>query len=173
MGEPRGRRVQSFPQRAIALGGQPDQYEATATFDFKPSTTETLYFNLLSDQVSGIGFDSLGLEVVINGTTIDIQKSFPSLGDAETFLGADPSLGTFTNGIPVSIEIEFLFDYTSGASGGFAFTYDLAKGRLAPALAFASPAVPEPSTWAMMLIGFAGLAFAGYRQSRKGAAFAA
>jgi hypothetical protein len=27
--------------------------------------------------------------------------------------------------------------------------------------------VPEPSTWAMMLIGFAGLAFAGYRTSRR------
>jgi hypothetical protein len=28
-------------------------------------------------------------------------------------------------------------------------------------------AVPEPSTWAMMLLGFAGLGFAGYRQKRK------
>jgi len=28
--------------------------------------------------------------------------------------------------------------------------------------------VPEPSTWAMMLLGFAGLAFLGYRQTRKG-----
>jgi hypothetical protein len=36
----------------------------------------------------------------------------------------------------------------------------------------ASP-VPEISTWAMMLLGFAGLAFAGYRASRRGAALAA
>ena len=28
--------------------------------------------------------------------------------------------------------------------------------------------VPEPSTWAMMLLGFAGLAFAGYRRARAG-----
>jgi hypothetical protein len=27
--------------------------------------------------------------------------------------------------------------------------------------------VPEPSTWAMMLLGFAGLAFVGYRQTRR------
>jgi PEP-CTERM motif len=27
--------------------------------------------------------------------------------------------------------------------------------------------IPEPSTWAMMLLGFAGLGFAGYRASRK------
>ena len=32
--------------------------------------------------------------------------------------------------------------------------------------------VPEPSTWAMMLLGFAGLGFAGYRASRKTAALA-
>jgi hypothetical protein len=37
----------------------------------------------------------------------------------------------------------------------------------------ATPAVPEPSTWAMMLIGFAGLAYAGHRASRKSAAVAA
>ena len=32
---------------------------------------------------------------------------------------------------------------------------------------------PEPSTWAMMLIGFVGLGFAGYRASRKNVALAA
>jgi hypothetical protein len=36
------------------------------------------------------------------------------------------------------------------------FGFDLAVGG----------AVPETSTWAMMLIGFAGLGFAGYRSSR-------
>ncbi len=29
-------------------------------------------------------------------------------------------------------------------------------------------AVPEPATWAMMLLGFATLGFAGYRAKRKG-----
>ena len=43
-------------------------------------------------------------------------------------------------------------------SGGFGF--DFAVGG----------AVPEPSTWAMMLAGFAGLGFAGYRASRKSVA---
>ena len=33
--------------------------------------------------------------------------------------------------------------------------------------------VPEASTWAMMLLGFAGLSFAGYRTSRKSATVAA
>ena len=33
--------------------------------------------------------------------------------------------------------------------------------------------VPEPSTWAMMLLGLAGLGLAGYRASRRSAAFGA
>ena len=36
-----------------------------------------------------------------------------------------------------------------------------------------SLSTPEPSTWAMMILGFAGLGFAGYRTSRKAAAIAA
>ena len=28
-------------------------------------------------------------------------------------------------------------------------------------------AVPEPSTWAMMLLGFAGLGYAGFRKARS------
>ena len=34
-------------------------------------------------------------------------------------------------------------------------------------------AIPEPSTWAMMLLGFAGLGFVGYRRSRKAVSIAA
>ncbi len=34
-------------------------------------------------------------------------------------------------------------------------------------------AVPEPSTWAMLGLGFAGLAFVGYRKRRKALAIAA
>jgi hypothetical protein len=36
-----------------------------------------------------------------------------------------------------------------------------------------SSTIPEPSTWAMMVLGFAGLGFAGYRASRKTPALAA
>jgi hypothetical protein len=36
-----------------------------------------------------------------------------------------------------------------------------------------TPGVPEPSTWAMMLLGFAGLGFAAYRRQRRIVASAA
>jgi hypothetical protein len=48
---------------------------------------------------------------------------------------------------------------------------DIVGGTPAPtfnaAFSLDGSVVPEPSTWAMMLLGFAGLGFVGYRQARK------
>jgi PEP-CTERM motif len=43
------------------------------------------------------------------------------------------------------------------------------QGPFNAAFSLSGSVVPEPSTWAMMLIGFAGLAFAGYRIPRRNA----
>jgi hypothetical protein len=53
---------------------------------------------------------------------------------------------------------------TFGASGlTGSITYDYTP---------ATPPIPEPSTWAMMLVGFAGLGYAGWRAQRRTAAAA-
>lgn len=46
---------------------------------------------------------------------------------------------------------------------------DIVGGMPAPTFnaSFSLSTVPEPSTWAMMFIGFAGLGFAGYRHARR------
>ena len=44
----------------------------------------------------------------------------------------------------------------AAAGDGFGFTYKLGDPPL-------SGTVPEPSTWVMMALGFAGLAFCGFR----------
>ena len=41
------------------------------------------------------------------------------------------------------------------------------------ALVVTQGSVPEPSTWAMMILGFGGIDFMAYRRSRKSAAIAA
>jgi hypothetical protein len=46
------------------------------------------------------------------------------------------------------------------------------QGPFNAAFSLTGITVPEPSTWAMMLVGFAGLAYAGYRASRKSASAA-
>jgi hypothetical protein len=121
------------------------------------------------------------------------QLTFTLLGGA-SFTAAEFNLergDTTNNSLPLSITLTALgggtrtFDVTSpngsnifniiadagesytGASfsttnGGFA---DLKQLRLV--LAGSTPAVPEPATWAMMLLGFGGIGFA-MRRSRRG-----
>jgi hypothetical protein len=74
--------------------------------------------------------------------------------------------------IPFTIDVPLDFVLTSAETGGIFGTFH--SGALATALDFSpteliyqypSPnGVPEPSTWAMMLLGFAGLACAGFRR---------
>jgi PEP-CTERM motif len=63
-----------------------------------------------------------------------------------------------------SIQLAYFLDYAdaSAKAGGFGFGYGLVDGP--------SAAIPEPSTWTMMLIGFTGLAWVGRRASRRAVA---
>ena len=145
------------------------QYEATAVFDFTARTSEALDLKLLSDDFAvtsvGISFDSLDLQVVNETTGKSLASfGFTSSSGAEKFFNADlVGLGAVGAG-PQSIEIEYSLTFNAGTSAGpadgFGFTYELVDPPPSAAT------IPEPSTWAMMLVGFAGLAFAGYRGSR-------
>jgi hypothetical protein len=56
---------------------------------------------------------------------------------------------------------------SDAVNNGFVSAYVAAPGVDGVDLASGTLTVPEPSTWAMMLLGFAGLGFAGYRQRDK------
>jgi hypothetical protein len=65
-------------------------------------------------------------------------------------------------GVPLFVAItgEFNALRTNGGTFNLGSTF---------AFTLVSGAVPEPSTWAMMLLGFAGLGYAGYRKARPAA----
>jgi hypothetical protein len=111
-------------------------------FDFKGSVTVT------NGQTFTVGHDD-GLTLVINGITVINQPGPTSFAT---------TTATYT-----------------GASGTFAFELVYGECCGAPAaLSISLPlqtAVPEPSTWAMMILGFAGVGFMAYRRRSRDGAF--
>jgi hypothetical protein len=131
--------------------GEALTYEASADFNFTPAASEELYLILVSDAFSGVGFDRLELQIDAGGTLSDYV--FTSLSQADMFFTDNKlDLGGLVAGSPFDVDISYSLT-ASEPGAGFGFAYD--------------SAVPEPSTWAMMLIGFAGLGLAGYRRRQK------
>lgn len=81
---------------------------------------------------------------------------FGSLGvDRFEVLGIDPNLGLDPNN-----GTAFITDLTFVGPGRF-------TGTMTPITLEIAVPVPEPSTWAMMFVSFAGIGFMGYQRSRK------
>jgi hypothetical protein len=159
---------------SVAYGGTGEalQYEDTAVFTFSTKTAETLDLDLLSYNFSaGIGFDSLEL-VVATGTTSPNTYSFSTLASAESFFGDHSlSLGSFAAGNQ-SVSLEYLVRYDPGtkatSGAGFGFSYDLVDQSLDPTDPPPNTgAVPEASTWAMLLVGLASIGWIGSQRSSK------
>ncbi len=58
------------------------------------------------------------------------------------------------------------FDRVIAASSSNSFEFDNVVAGSAPQIPDSVAAVPEPSTWAMLLLGFAGLGYGAFRRSR-------
>ncbi|MGA7199364.1 PEP-CTERM sorting domain-containing protein, partial [Roseiarcus sp.] len=117
--------------------------QTSATFDF--NYHGDLLLGLIDDQPSVSG----EFTIVANGVTfLDQTFTDPSIADS-FFQDHVIDLGSFSG--PA-------VDLTIGYNGGFG-AFDFAVGG----------AVPEASTWAMMLLGFMGLGFAGWRRAHAGA----
>jgi hypothetical protein len=129
-------------------------YSASSTFDF--AYGGDLQLGLIDDQVSGfakgLGFQSMEFTIQADGVEV-LDVTFGSLAIAESFFRDD----VIDLGADFGSNIDLTFGYTLVADGPGGFGFDLAIGG----------AVPEPSTWAMMLVGFAGLGFAGHRSARQ------
>jgi hypothetical protein len=134
--------------------GEGGSYSASSTFDF--GYRGDLQLGLIDSQLtgfsSGAGFESMEFTIEADGVEI-LDTTFRSLAVAESFFRDD----VIDLGADFGPNIDLTFGYTLITDGPGGFGFDLAIGG----------AVPEPSTWAMMLVGFAGLGFAGHRSTRR------
>jgi hypothetical protein len=112
------------------------------------------------------------------GTSTNYFTSPSTSGDAFSiwgFNGGTPLVGVstgYTSGSSISANMVLAGETIAGMTlipGTYTFT--IPNDTIT--LEISTATVPEPSIWVMMLTGFAGLGFAGYRASRKSAAFAA
>jgi hypothetical protein len=137
-------------------GGESDTYSASSTFDF--GYGGDLLLGLIGSQedgfAGGLGFQSMEFTIEANGVEI-LDTTFRSLSIAESFFRDS----VIDLGSSLGPDIDLTFGYTLVADGSGGFGFDFAVGGIA--------AAPEPSTWAMMLLGFAGLGYADYRRVRE------
>jgi hypothetical protein len=118
----------------------------------------------------------------------DLTFTNPSKSDFDFVedKSAGPTFGTFTDGIqgkwngtenhfagPIDFTIAGISvsDFIHNPEGYWAAADvqgSIGTGEAAGPIGIHT-AIPEPSTWAMMLLGFAGLGFAGYRKAKRNA----
>jgi PEP-CTERM motif len=151
---------------------------------FQPdeSFSASIYLSV-SAQISSANYDptnpvntstSYAVYTDIGGPTVEFGSRTGALGDLEAIGGMFASCTSCSQSAELiwfsSIYDPIVYTYTITTSTQFLFfgpgpisaiaTLDL---ELPDGFSVASP-IPEPSTWAMLLIGFAGIGFAGYRR---------
>jgi PEP-CTERM motif len=126
-----------------------------------PQTSLSIYWGSIDADICGGGSSSCGN---LNSVAITVDGYTLTGADLMSMYGA---LGVGSQGNPKDnqlVRISGLAPFT---------TVEFSSTRDAFEFSLGATAIPEPSTWAMMLAGFAGLGFLGWRGPRKTAAHAA
>jgi hypothetical protein len=133
-------------------------------------------FATASNQITGnvivtIGADTISVEMQGQVQPFELESKFSGIGAASFQIAADADSATGTmSGVNLD-----LFDSDTSHSVDFATFYlgfqpgtDLTQTEtLTFAPSVGGGAVPEPSTWMLLLASFAGLGFAGLSRSRR------
>jgi hypothetical protein len=109
------------------------------SIDGNGSNNNSLVLNVGSDSITGDNLVSMGLAAGAGNQFDTLDNQWFQISDTNSFTSFTAS--STTN----------------------AFEFDMAG----PSSAALTTGVPEPSTWAMMLCGFAGLGYAAFRRGRK------
>jgi hypothetical protein len=120
------------------------------TFTFNFGATDLLVTVVIHDDIT---FGSLITDTV---NFVDTSNAFTSESVITALTGVSASLSSGTLAISFATETQY----------NFGTTFDVALTSVASA-------VPESSTWAMLLLGFAGIGFMAYRRTNKVAISAA
>jgi hypothetical protein len=130
--------------------------DVALTFDVSGAPSLTGAFAVFAGTTTGTGTDDLS-EVLSNGVSLTLNAP----GATSAMFSAIGSLSV------VKDQSDFAGSAGSADSSilGNAFS-------TTPENAVTTAAVPEPSTWAMMLLGFAGLGYVAFRRRSKGLAVA-
>jgi hypothetical protein len=117
-----------------------------------PQTSLSIYWGSIDGDVGETINNSLA--ITVDGFTLTGEDlvALGALGEGNETDPRDNQLVRITGLAPFT-QVEF-------SSTGNAFEFSLGSG------------VPEPSTWAMMALGFAGLGYAAFRRNSKGRALA-
>jgi hypothetical protein len=138
----------------------------------------------MQDWATGTGTLGSGIyvDILINGTRFDLDLSPDGNDQVLSDLGAHPytisglgtSYATFTMVFdPTTHTVDDYVNGTLAISGSAGISegsnivlFGGVNGNF-NLVQLATTGIPEPSTWAMMAIGFAGLGFVGYRKSQR------
>jgi hypothetical protein len=153
------------PQGSPNLAGPFVTFSGGTISNYAGSITEPIF---LSTSLSSIGDSGTG------------STSFFQVTGSGNFSGGsithDDGASVYLDGSSTAIVSQPV--ETSAEVGTFVttpgfhtFTIDYVEGNGAPSqLTFMTTAVPEPATWAMMILGFLGVGFIAYRRKQNGSA---
>jgi hypothetical protein len=169
----------------LNLTNPPGQTDTPYSFSFFTNGAFPLYLTVQGYQVpsfeevtNNVVSDSLGDSQLLGQT----WRFYPALHGSDTSQYDDGG-GTGANGLsfgavtpPYVDSYQQVFNSTQSGES-FTYSFDFSNNSnnepsYLRVMVSTSSAIPEPSTWSMMVLGFAGLGYAGFRTTRKAAAVA-
>jgi hypothetical protein len=116
-----------------------------------------------ANDTNGVPLNAMGSSAWMLDTPYVCESGFGAMG-----MGCPATTPMTDEFIPSYVDVFNMFIESNQVFMGT--TYQVLFGGFSWGFTYTATDVPEPSTWAMLALGFAGLGAIGYRQSRKPAA---